>query len=270
MSLAPASVESRIMDDEHSSPTSSLGAARILIVDDDPHIREVIRFALQKAGFVTDEAVNGRDALDRFEANRPDLLVLDILMPEMDGTEVCRRIRYRGPSPAGEPERVPIIFLSSKNDEIDRVLGLELGGDDYVTKPFSPRELVARVRAVLRRVAPPATKPAARDLASSDAESGPAVLAHGGLRLDPNRFEASWNGEIVPLTVTEFGLLQALMGRPGKVFTRDELMQLAYRDHVVVSDRTINSHVKRLRRKLSHAGAEPIETVHGLGYRLSC
>ncbi len=253
------------------------GAARILIVDDDPHIREVIRFALQKAGFVTDEAVNGRDALERFEAGRPDLLVLDILMPEMDGTEVCRRIRYRGPSKESSDrdptDRVPIIFLSSKSDEIDRVLGLELGGDDYVTKPFSPRELVARVRAVLRRVAPPSSSSELVGGSGSvdpGAERGPAVLAHGALRLDPDRFEATWNGRIVPLTVTEFGLLQALMGRPGKVFTRDELMQLAYRDHVVVSDRTINSHIKRLRRKLSKAGAEPIETVHGLGYRLSC
>ena len=260
------------------------GSPRILIVDDDPHIREVIRFALQKAGFVTDEAVNGRDALDRFESSRPDLLVLDILMPEMDGTEVCRRIRYRGPSKGSSDrdptDRVPIIFLSSKSDEIDRVLGLELGGDDYVTKPFSPRELVARVRAVLRRVAPqpssssPSVSTAGPIGAAAGSGGGSnntqAVLAHGALRLDPDRFEATWNGEIVPLTVTEFGLLQALMGRPGKVFTRDELMQLAYRDHVVVSDRTINSHIKRLRRKLSKAGAEPIETVHGLGYRLSC
>ena len=262
----------------HPAPGGA-GAPRILIVDDDPHIREVIRFALQKAGFVTDEAVNGRDALDRFESSRPDLLVLDILMPEMDGTEVCRRIRYRGPvkgsSDRSPTDRVPIIFLTSKSDEIDRVLGLELGGDDYVTKPFSPRELVARVRAVLRRVTPPSSPSASigtpgSGRANVGSESSPAVLAHGALRLDPDRFEASWNGEIVPLTVTEFGLLQALMGRPGKVFTRDELMQLAYRDHVVVSDRTINSHIKRLRRKLSKAGAEPIETVHGLGYRLSC
>lgn len=229
---------------------------QILIVDDDPHIREVIRFALGKASFETVEAVNGREALERFAEQRPALVVLDILMPEMDGTEVCRRLR------SGEhgKHRVPIIFLSSKNDEIDRVLGLELGGDDYVTKPFSPRELVARVRAVLRRVS--------SDEAET-VEEAREVLVHGGLRLDVERFEADWKGEAVPLTVTEFGLLRALMGRPGKVFTRDELMQRAYRDHVVVSDRTINSHIKRLRRKLSAAGCEPIETVHGMGYRLS-
>ena len=231
----------------------------ILIVDDDPHIREVIRFALERAGFRTEEAVNGREALKRFGERAPDLVVLDILMPEMDGTEVCRRLR--APTDGGrQEERVPIIFLSSKTDEIDRVLGLELGGDDYVTKPFSPRELVARVRAVLRRSPAP----------SATQESDSKVLVHGALRLDSERFEASWSGEVVPLTVTEFGLLHALMRRPGKVFTRDELMHLAYKDHVVVSDRTINSHIKRLRRKLSKVGGEPIETVHGMGYRLSC
>ena len=230
----------------------------VLIVDDDPHIREVIRFALEKASFETVEAVHGREALELFEQHQPSLVVLDILMPEMDGTEVCRRLR------SGElgKRRVPIIFLSSKNDEIDRVLGLELGGDDYITKPFSPRELVARVRAVLRRVAPDETS-------SSTEKSDGEVLVHGALRLDVERFEAEWQGSVVPLTVTEFGLLRTLMGRPGKVFTRDELMQRAYKDHVVVSDRTINSHIKRLRRKLAKVGCEPIETVHGMGYRLS-
>ena len=229
---------------------------KILIVDDDPHIREVIRFALGKASFETVEAANGRHALELFAEERPALVVLDILMPEMDGTEVCRRLRS---GEAGK-QRVPIIFLSSKNDEIDRVLGLELGGDDYVTKPFSPRELVARVRAVLRRVT--------ADDEESRSDPGE-VLVHGDLRLDVERFEAEWRGAAMPLTVTEFGLLRTLMGRPGKVFTRDELMQRAYRDHVVVSDRTINSHIKRLRRKLAAAGCEPIETVHGMGYRLS-
>ncbi|MEM8995930.1 MAG: response regulator transcription factor [Acidobacteriota bacterium] len=222
---------------------------RVLIVDDDPHIREVLRFALDRGGFEVEEARDGLDALERFARRGADLVVLDILMPEMDGTEVCRQLR--------SPDRphVPIIFLSSKSDEIDRVLGLELGGDDYVTKPFSPRELVARARAVLRRQSPP--------------EAAAAALVHGGLRLDPERFEVRIDGEAVALTVTEFGLLRTLMGRPGRVFSRDELMQRAYRDHVVVSNRTINTHIKRLRRKLAGAGAEPIETVHGVGYKLS-
>jgi two-component system OmpR family response regulator len=243
--------------DSSKIPSSTLGPAdrcrRVLVVDDDSHIREVIRFALEQASFEVHEAGDGRAGLERFTAVEPDLVVLDILMPEMDGTEVCRRLRGdRGGS------RVPIIFLSSKSDEIDRVLGLELGGDDYVTKPFSPRELVARVRAVLRRI---------EELHA--AVPSPGVTSHGALRLDPSRFEVSWQGRVIPLTLTEFGLLEVLISRPGRVFTRDELMQRAYRDHVVVSDRTINSHIKRLRRKLAAVGCEPIETVHGLGYRLA-
>lgn len=225
-------------------------AAHILIVDDDPHIREVIRFALEKAGFRTAEAADGRQALARCLAeDAPDLMVLDILMPEMDGTEVCRRLRARS--------RLPIVFLSSQDEEIDRILGLELGGDDYLTKPFSPRELVARVRAVLRR-----TRPEDED------DPAPTVLTRGSLRLDQERFEALWGEQPMVLTVTEFGILRTLMGKVGKVYTRDELMSGAYGDHNLVTDRTINSHVKRLRRKLAAAGGQPIETVHGVGYRL--
>ena len=224
---------------------------RILVVDDDRHIREVIRFALEKAGFRVTEATDGRQALDACRTDRPDLLVLDILMPEMDGTDVCRQLRA-----APETATLPVVFLTSKSDEIDRILGLELGGDDYVTKPFSPRELVARVKAVLRRASGPTlTEP-------------PRVLERGPLRLDAERFEATWQGRDVPLTVTEFGLLRTLMQSPGRVYTRDQLMDGAYDDPTIVSDRTINSHVKRLRRKLATEGAEPIETVHGVGYRL--
>lgn len=226
----------------------------ILIVDDDPHIREVISFALRQASFTTTEAADGALALEAFRQQPASLVVLDILMPEMDGAQVCRELRSpRSPAPA-----VPIVFLSSKDDEVDRVLGLEMGGDDYITKPFSPRELVARVRAVLRR-----SNPAPPD-------TGPQGLRqHGLLKVDDDRFEAWWGDTALTLTVTEFGILSTLLGRPGKVFTRDELMHGAYRDHTIVSDRTINSHVKRLRRKLAAAGGEPIETVHGLGYRLA-
>lgn len=223
--------------------------SRILIVDDDPHIREVIRFALAKAGFTTEEAVNGAEALTRCQrTDPPDLMVLDILMPELDGTEVCRQLRASS--------SLPIVFLSSKDEEIDRIVGLELGGDDYLSKPFSPRELVARVRAVLRRTA------------TGHSGTDDQVLRRGDLRLDLERFEASFENRPVVLTVTEFGLLRTLMGRQGKVYTREELMDGAYRDHNIVTDRTINSHVKRLRRKLAAVGAQPIETVHGLGYRL--
>lgn len=240
-----------------SSATEARGRHRVLVVDDDAHIREVVRFALDRSGFEVDEASDGHQALEQVERTAPDLIVLDILMPELDGTEVCRRLRA-STSPA---RGIPIIFLSSKSDEIDRVLGLELGGDDYLTKPFSPRELTARVRAVLRRMDGDGT--------TGDTSDADAMLVHGRLRLDQEKFEARVDGQPLTLTVTEFGLLRTLMSRPGRVFTRDELMERAYRGHVVVSDRTINSHVKRLRRKLAALGSEPIETVHGVGYRLA-
>jgi len=226
--------------------------ASILVVDDDPHIREVIRFALEKAGFSVHEASNGLEAVERFDKLKPGLVVLDILMPEMDGTDACRQLRARS--------QVPIVFLSSKDDEVDRIVGLELGGDDYLTKPFSPRELVARVKAVLRRSMPHATP--ADDLVRGR-------LAHGRLALDLDRFEAHWDGRPITLTVTEFGILRTLIGHPGRVYTRGELMEGAYAEDNIVSDRTMDSHVRRVRRKFSDFGADPIETVHGFGYRLS-
>jgi two-component system OmpR family response regulator len=222
----------------------------VLVVDDDPQIREVVGFALQKAGFGVAEARDGREALARFAESNPALIVLDILMPEMNGTDVCRELRARA--------KTPIIFLTSVDDEVDRILGLEIGGDDYMTKPFSPRELVARVRAVLRRAnhaaAPPA-EPSRR-------------LECGALRLDLDRFQAFWDGREVVLTVTEFGVVRTLLERPGKVFTRDELMTRAYAEDNVVTDRTIDSHVRRVRQKFAAVGGQPIETVHGVGYKL--
>lgn len=226
----------------------------VLVVDDDAHIREVVRFALDKAGFRVVEAADGLAALDAFAAHRPDLVVLDILMPEMDGTEVCRALR--------RDSAVPIVFLSSKDDEIDRIVGLELGGDDYLTKPFSPRELVARVRAVLRRTMPPPA-PASGELQAVNS------LGHGHLRMDLDRYRAFWADTEVVLTATEFGILQTLLRFPGKVYSRNELMDGAYREQTVVSERTIDSHVRRVRRKFNTAGGDPIETVHGIGYRLT-
>ncbi len=225
----------------------------VLIADDDAHIREVVRFALSREGYAVHEAADGAAALEAALRLEPALIVLDVMMPEMDGTEVCRRLRRSAPT-------LPIIFLSSRDDEIDRILGLELGGDDYVTKPFSPRELVARVKAVIRRaelVAAPASTPERP------------VLEHGLLRLDTERFTATWDGNPVTLTVTEFGMLRTMMRVPGKVFSRDELMSGAYKEQTVVSDRTIDSHVTRLRRKFEAIGASPIETVHGVGYKCS-
>ena len=223
---------------------------RILVVDDDPHIREVVQFALDKEGFDTLEASDGAQALKRFAADRPDLIVLDITMPELDGTEVCRRIR--------QTSRTPIIFLSSRDDEIDRVLGLELGGDDYITKPFSPRELVARVKAVLRRL----------EDAKAPRDEGTAIMQHGRLSLNLDDFTGSWDDTQIVLTLTEFGIIRTLMQRPGKVYSRDDLMSSAYELSRIVSDRTIDSHVRRVRKKFADIGADPVETVHGIGYKL--
>ncbi|HEX7970008.1 MAG TPA: response regulator transcription factor [Stellaceae bacterium] len=224
--------------------------AKILIVDDDPAIREVVGFALGRAGFETVEASDGKAALERFAAAKPDLVVLDVLMPGLDGIEVCRELRRRG--------SVPILFLSSKDDEVDRIVGLEIGGDDYLVKPFSPRELVARVKALLRRAAAPEPPAGAAT-----------VLRHGRLSLDLEQVRAAWDGQEVALTATEFGILRTLMSRPGKVYTRDNLMDGAYGIDKVVSDRTIDSHVRRLRAKFAAIGAEPIETLHGFGYKLA-
>lgn len=223
--------------------------AKVLIADDDPHIREVVCFALEKAGHHVIARDNGRSALAAL-SEQPDLVVLDILMPELDGIEVCRRIR--------EKSAVPVLFLSSKDDELDKVIGLEVGGDDYITKPFSSRELVARVKAMLRRV----------ELAKASA-SAPATASkkHGVLSLDSERFEVAWNGTPVVLTVTEFGILETLIENPGKVYTRSELVERAYRFDNHVTERTIDTHVKRIRKKFA-AGTQPIETVFGLGYRL--
>jgi two-component system, OmpR family, response regulator len=223
----------------------------ILVVDDDAGIREVVSFALRKAGYATVAAENGAQALSMFASERPALIVLDILMPELEGTEVCRRIR------ASEHGRAtPIVFLSSKDDEVDRIVGLELGGDDYLSKPFSPRELVARVRAILRRSAPLA-EPAATPR-----------LRHGRLALDGEQYKAFWDEQELVLTLTEFGILKTLLARPGKVCRREHLMDQAYELHKVVSDRTIDSHVRRVRAKFAAIGVDPIETVHGIGYKL--
>ncbi len=228
--------------------------AKILVVDDDANIREVVCFALHKAGYQTCVADNGEQALQRVASEAPDLVVLDILMPELDGTEVCRRLR-------ADPRHaaLPIIFLSSKDDEIDRVVGLELGGDDYVSKPFSPRELVARVRARLR-----ALRATTQPLSTR--------TQHGCLALDVEQYKAWWHDHELELTPTEFGILRTLLVRPGKVCTRDHLMNEAYELNRIVSDRTIDSHLRRVRAKLAEAGGaaagDAIETVHGVGYKL--
>ncbi|MBM4778055.1 MAG: response regulator transcription factor [Archangiaceae bacterium] len=225
----------------------------ILIVDDDPNLREVVRVALELQHFEIVEASDGKAGVEAFQKHHPIAVVLDLMMPELDGFEVCRRIRATS--------RVPIVFLSSRDDELDRVLGLELGGDDYVTKPFSPRELVARVKAVLRR-AEPVSAPAAADETKKER-----TLSRGPLSLDFEAWRAFWNGAEVTLTVMEFNLLAALLRAPTKAFSRDELIDRAY-EGVVVSDRTVDSHIRRVRQKFAAVGGTVVETVHGIGYRL--
>lgn len=222
---------------------------RILVVDDDPHIRDIICFALEKAGMKALVARDGAEALGRFEREALDLVVLDIGMPEMDGLEVCRRIR--------KSSDVPILFLSARDEEIDRVLGLEIGGDDYVTKPFSPRELTARVNAILKR-------------ARGSASPGAAMpLRRGGLALDPHAHAAIFDGALLQLTAIEFAILRVLLARPGLVFRREQILDAAYGDNIHVSDRTIDSHVRNIRSKLAAAGCDSvIDTVHGVGFRL--
>jgi two-component system, OmpR family, response regulator len=222
---------------------------RILVADDDPHIREVICFALEKAGMVTAPVGSGPAALSEFAHRVPDLAVLDVGMPDMDGLEVCRQIR--------RSSDVPILFLSARDEEIDRILGLEMGGDDYVTKPFSPRELVARVNVILRRARP------------APVEADPEPLRHGQLSLDPARRTAAFGEKPLGLTAIEFGMLKALLLKPMHVLTRNELMRASHAGNIHVADRTIDSHIRNIRAKLAEAGAaDAIETVHGIGFRL--
>ncbi|MEW6148963.1 MAG: response regulator [Bradyrhizobium sp.] len=226
-------------------------AHRILIVDDEIHIREVIRVALKKAGMDVIEARDGKEALARFAADWPDVIVLDIGLPEFDGLDVCREIR--------KTSDVPILFLSARDEEIDRILGLEIGGDDYVTKPFSTRELVARINVILRRLSP----------RNGEAKSGPAALVQGGLLIDPEQHVASFAGTPLKLTAIEFGILRAFLTRPTSVFNREQLMRAAYQLNIQVSDRTIDSHIRNIRAKLAALACENvIETIHGVGFKL--
>lgn len=223
--------------------------ASIMVVDDDPAIRSVIVFALEKAGHRTHAVGDGRTALTQFLKEAPDLVVLDIGMPEMDGFATCREIR--------KASEVPILFLSARDEEIDRVLGLELGGDDYVTKPFSPRELVARVAAILKRSR------------GSGAPDDARRLARGVLSLDPDGYRTLVGERPVALTAQEFAILRVLMSRPNQVFDRERILEGAWPDAIHVSDRTVDSHVRNIRAKLGAAGcATVIETVHGVGFRL--
>jgi two-component system response regulator ChvI len=231
---------------------SAAAGALIAFVDDEESLRTTVSMALRRDGFRVETFADGMEAMEKFERALPDLVILDIVMPRLNGLEVCRRLRARS-------EELPVLILSSKDEELDRVLGLELGADDYLCKPFALRELTARVKALLRRAR------------IREQPAGPEneVIESGPLRLDLGRFEARWNGQLLPLTLTEFNLLEALARRPGIVKSRTQLLREAYPHDVHVAERTIDTHIKRLRKKLADAspGFDPLDTVHSVGYR---
>ncbi|MEM6825979.1 MAG: response regulator transcription factor [Pseudomonadota bacterium] len=228
--------------------------SRIALVDDDRNILTSVSMTLEAEGFDVETYNDGQAALDAFNKKLPDMAVFDIKMPRMDGMDLLQRVRQK--------TAMPVIFLTSKDDEIDEVLGLRMGADDYVKKPFSQRLLVERIRALLRR----------QEVMEADSlgegETGQ-IMSRGQLTMDPLRHAVSWKGQDVSLTVTEFLLLQALAQRPGFVKSRDQLMDVAYDDQVYVDDRTIDSHIKRLRKKMRMVDSEfsAIETLYGIGYR---
>ena len=221
----------------------------ITVVDDEKSLRDNLGYALKKEGYQVSTYPNGQDAWEAYQKVAPDLYVLDILMPRMDGLEFCRRLR-------NDDSRTPIIFLSSRDEELDRVVGLETGGDDYIGKPFSVRELLARVKAVLRR--------------GEDESSDDVLIEVGPLSLSPGRYKASWNGQELVFTLSEYRLLVELANSPGMVRTRSALYNAAFPEDQFINERAVDSHIKRIRRKLELAGASKsvMETIYGLGYRL--
>lgn len=225
-----------------------MNAPSLLVVDDDPQIRDVLRIAFKQAGLVSEEAGDGAEALAKLQAGRFDLVVLDIGLPRLDGLQVCRELR-------GFSD-VPVVFLTARDDEIDRVLGFELGGDDYVSKPFSPRELVARIRAILKRAQGSRAVPRAQ-------------TRQGVLEIDIERHHCAVKGVSVTLTAREMAILDCLMARPSQIIARPALVDRVYGTAVTVSDRTLDSHLRNLRAKLAKAGCDDaIETVHGVGIRM--
>jgi two-component system response regulator ChvI len=239
------------------APAAADGRRTIALVDDDRNILTTLSIALQAEGYATRVYSDGEAALKALTENPPDLGVFDIKMPRMDGMELLRRVR--------EQSDLPVIFLTSKDEEQDEAAGLALGADDYITKPFSQRLLLARIQAILRRAGPP-------QQAGGEPQSGDAPpIERGRLTMDPARHRVTWDGKPVSLTVTEFLILEALASRPGVIKSRNQLMDAAYPDDVFVDDRTVDSHIKRLRRKFRAADPEfgGIETLYGAGYSFS-
>ena len=225
-------------------------ASKILIVEDEPDIVELLVYNLDQAGYKTEAVFNGAEALDRVKIEPPDLVLLDLLLPEVDGLEVCRTLK-RDPDTAS----IPIIMLTAKGEAIDRIVGLELGADDYITKPFSPREVLLRIRAVLRRAPNVARNKPSNQIQIED------------LKIDLDRHQVFSEGSVIDLTATEFKILSLFAHSPGRVFTRSILMDAVWGQEYYGIERTMDTHVSRLRRKLGQFG-ERIETVHGVGYRL--
>jgi len=221
--------------------------ATILVIDDEKDLIELVRYNLEKDGFDVIAATDGQSGLDVVKKHRPDLVVLDLMMPGVDGLQICKQLR-------ADPRtgRIPVIMLTAKATEADRIVGLELGADDYITKPFSPREVVARVKAVLRRSAP--------------ATEQRQEIRVGDLNIDLGGHEVSFKGQRIALTATEFRILEFLAARPGRVFSRDEIIDAALGNETAVFDRTVDVHITAIRRKLG-PGAEYIETVRGFGYK---
>jgi len=239
-----------------SSPPPPSGAQQVIaLVDDDRNILTTVSIALQAEGYATRVYADGQTALKSLLENPPDLAIFDIKMPRMDGFELLQKLR--------EKSALPVIFLTSKDEEPDEALGLALGADDYITKPFSQRLLTARIRAILRRAE------LARQLPGEDeADETPEPVRRGRLAMDPARHRVTWDDKAISLTVTEFLILEALAARPGVVKSRNQLMDAAYSDDVFVDDRTIDSHIKRLRRKFREVDDDfsAIETLYGAGY----
>lgn len=244
------------MGDTASDQVEARDDTVIALVDDDRNILTTVSIALQAEGFVTRVYSDGETALKALLDNPPDLAVFDIKMPKMDGMELLRRVR--------EHSALPVIFLTSKDDEQDEEAGLELGADDYIAKPFSLRLLVARIRSILRRS--DALRPS--ESGQTGADSAPECISRGRLFMDPARHHVTWNSLPVTLTVTEFLILEALAGRPGVIKSRNQLMDAAYPDDVFVDDRTVDSHIKRMRRKFRVVDPTfgAIETLYGAGY----
>ncbi len=227
----------------------------ILIVEDEQRLADLVADYLKAAGYQVDQLYTGETVPDWVRTHRPDLILLDLMLPGKDGLTLCREIR----AAPGEPGRIPVIMTTARVEEIDRLIGLALGADDYVCKPYSPRELVARVKAVLRRTAAPLVTDA----------PGAAAVAADPLTLDPDALRVQAQGRAIELTAVEFALLATLHAAPGRIFSRERLMDRIYTDRRIVADRTIDSHIKKLRRRLEELlpGRELVHSVYGVGYR---